>query len=180
MAATIGNFSSGDVLTAAQMNKMGCEYVGTYTFSGYGGIVCDDIGDFTNYMVQWYGYLNTGSSALYLRFRKGGTEIAGSGYSYGALDVGYSSGSLGSLYNVNVSNIRVGSIQTAGSGVTMFISQIEDGRQHVAWMEGYGSSASYQGTATHYDASYLNPDGFIIYRSANLATMEMRVYGFHD
>lgn len=180
MAATIGNFASGDVLTAAQMNIMGCEYVGTYTFSGYGGIVCDDMGDFTNYMVQWYGYVNTSSSGLYLRFRKGGTEIAGSGYDYGALDVSYSTGSLGSLNSVNSSNIRLGSIQTAGSGVTMFISQIVNGRQHVAWSQGFGDSASYQGTATHYDSSYVNPDGFIIYRTANLATMEMRVYGFHD
>lgn len=178
MAATIGNFSSGDVLTAAQMNTFGMEYVGFYTFTGYGGIVIGGLGDFRRIRVFLNCYINAGTSGLYLRFLDGGAQLSGSNYNYAAQATGMSSGSTSTLNATSSTNVRVGSIASTHSSYVIDVYKGYYGpRTSVMWSGNYGTAEYWRGAGTYYNAA-ADPDELYIYRTANLANMAAQVYGY--
>lgn len=178
MAATIGNFSSGDVLTAAEMNTLGMEYVGVYTFSGYGGIVIGGLDDFRRIRVFLNCYLTAGTSGVYLRFKDGGTELSGADYNYAAQATAMSSGSTATLNATSSANIRVGSIASVHSYYIIDVAKGYYGpRTSVMWSGNYGTAEYWHGAGTYYNAA-ADPDELYIYRTANLANMAANVYGY--
>jgi len=177
MAATIGNFSSGDVLTAAEMNTLGVEYLGQYTFSGFGGVSMQGIlADFNRVKIVWYGYLSSGTSGLYLRLLDGTTEMT-SVYPYAGTAINMSTGSQFISYAPSNTYCRIGSIQTTGSTFFIDINKDTDGRFGIAWNGHYGTAETWTGASTFYNASF-DPDGVKIYRTSNNATMRAEVYGY--
>lgn len=179
MAATIGNFSSGDVLTAAQMNTLGFEFLDDQTFSGYGGVSSDVLSsDFDTYFVSFYGKLVTSVSGLYLRFRRGGSELSSSNYEYSSAFNQFSNGTIGSNYGSAVTNMRIGGVSSTGGMVSMFITLGYDNRAMATWQTFYGGNASYNGAGQFHDGTAV--DGFKIYRTSNNATLRVRVYGLRN
>lgn len=179
MAATIGNFSSGDVLTAAQMNTLGLEWLDDQTFSGYGGVESNVLsGDFTTYFVSFFGYLTSGASGIYLRFMRSGSELTGTGYNFAATQTNFSTGAVGAINATGSTNIRLGGINTSGSMTSMFITLGQGNRAYITHQSIYGSSYAYNGSGQYYDGTAV--DGLKIYRTSNLAKLKMRVYGLRN
>ena len=134
MAATIGNFSSGDVLTAAQMNTLGLEFLDDQTFTGFGGVVSDVLSsDFTHYMVQWFG-TNANTSALSLQFRRSGSQITTNNYNYGTNGVTFNTSAAFTNAAQNTNIFRLGTIATGHSFMSMFLTPKcwECGERHLA------------------------------------------------
>lgn len=179
MAATIGNFASGDVLTAAQMNTLGLEFLDDQEFNGYGGVASNVLsGDFSQYMVSFYGKLGTSSSALYWRFQRGGSELSTSNYNYSTTYSNMTGGAPGNLYSTNSSNIRLGAIDTNGAMLNAFITLGYNNRAMVTFQSMYGKVAQYVGAGQFYDGTAVT--GFKIYRTANLTDMRVKVYGLRN
>lgn len=81
--ATPPTFTSGEVLTAAQMNSIGSWKVTTYSFSGNTAPYVDNCftSDFTNYKV----YINMSSATadlVYMRFRNGSGDVTTANYAW--------------------------------------------------------------------------------------------------
>ncbi len=182
MAATIGNFASGDVLTAAQMNTLGLEFLDDQTFSGYGGVVSNSLNksDFATYFVSFYGKLNTGASATYLRFMHNGSEVSGANYNYSASYANFTGGTPGVVSSTSSTNIRIGGVNTSGTMTSMWISLGYDNRAGVTWQGFYGNLSSWAGSGWFRDGGVTSPDGLKIYRTANQADFRMRVYGLRS
>lgn len=178
MAATIGNFSSGDVLTAAQMNTLGLEFLDDQTFTGYGGVSSDVLSsDFTHYMVQWLG-TNANLSATLLRFRRSSSDITTSSYAYGSNGVTYSSSAAFTNASASATSIRVGSVDTGKSMMSMFITLNTSNVANVTWQYGFEDVQTWNGAGRFSDGSAVT--GFSILRSSGSTTMRVRVYGFRN
>lgn len=179
MTATIGNFASGDVLTAAQMNTLGLEFLDDQAFTGYGGVSSDVLSaDFANYLVLFYGKLDTGPSALYLRFRRGGSDISTANYNYSYSYANFTGGTPGNVHSTSSTNMRVGGVTADGSMMSMYISLGYNDRAGVTFQGFYGNYSSSAGSGYFHDNSAVT--GFSIYRTANQATFRMKVYGLRN
>jgi hypothetical protein len=178
MAATIGNFSSNDVLTAAQMNTVGLEFLDDQTFTGYGGVASDVLSsDFTHYMVQWTG-TNANTSAISLQFRRSGSEITTNDYDYGANGVTFSTGAAFTAAAQNTNIWRVGSVSTGHSFMSMFLTLNSGNAVNATWQYNRQGSETWQGTGYFSDGSAVT--GLRIARSSGSTTMRMRVYGLRN
>lgn len=179
MPATIGNFASGDVLTAAEMNTLGLEFLDDQEFNGYGGVASNVLSSaFSQYMVSFYGKLGTSWSVLYWRFQRSGSELTTSNYNYSTTYSNMTGGSPGNLYNTSGSTIRVGSIDTNGAMLNAFITLGHDNRAMVTYQTMYGKVAQYVGAGQFHDGTAVT--GFKIYRTANVTNMRVRVYGLRN
>jgi len=178
MAATIGNFSSGDVLTAAQMDTLGLEFLDDQTFTGYGGVSSDVLSsDFTHYMVQWFG-TNANISAVSLQFRRSGSQITTNNYNYGTNGVTFSTSAAFTNAAQNTNIFRLGSVSTGGSFMSMFLTLGYDNVAMATWQLNVQNLETWQGSGHFDDGSAVT--GWRIARSSGLTTMRMRVYGLRN
>jgi hypothetical protein len=178
MAATIGNFSSGNVLTAAQMNTLGLEFLDDQTFTGFGGVSSDVLSsDFSHYMVQFVG-TNANSTSLSLRFRRSSADITTSNYDHGSNIVTYSTGTASTSAGINGSLIRIGSLNTGHSFVSMFVTLNSGNAVNVTWQHNHQDQQTWQGAGHFSDGSAVT--GLSLFRSSGSTTMRMRVYGFRN
>ena len=178
MAATIGNFSSGDVLTAAQMNTLGLEFLDDQTFTGFGGVSSDVLSsDFTHYMVQWFG-TNANVSAISLQFRRSGSQITTNNYNYGTNGVTFNTSAAFTNAAQNTNIFRLGTIDTGHSFMSMFLTLNAGNAVNATWQYSYHNLQTFQGTGYFDDGSAVT--GLRIARSSGSTTMRMRVYGLRN
>jgi len=83
--ATPPDFVAGQVLTAAQMNKVGAWLVTNATFSGVSAVNVNNVftSDFINYRVTWLVDASSTSQNVAFRLRASGTDSSASYYMSG-------------------------------------------------------------------------------------------------
>jgi len=158
-------------------DAMGLVLLDDKTFTGYGGISSDvlNANNYLSYLVVFDGFLDTGASGLYMRYRRSGSDITTNNYEYSFVTVTFSSGTIGSANSSASTNMRLGGVTPTGGHLSMTITLSTGNRAMANWQNVYGGQNSASGGGNFYDGSAVT--GFTIYRTANLAGFKLRVYG---
>jgi hypothetical protein len=115
--ATPPDFTAGQILTAAQMNRVGLWLIETQTTTG-GTVSFNNVftSDYRNYKIIITTTANTSTADITARMRVGGVDTVGSNYSTGGYrGIWTTSGAVSAVYELDTGAFHVGRLDSAGT-----------------------------------------------------------------
>ena len=179
--ATPPVFTSGAVLTAAQMNSVGLWFVSSGTITATTGGNFDDVftGDFANYRITVNATTGaTAAPALEFALRSGGSTLTGDWYRT-SITTSNAAGPTRAWSATGTNSCTVGYVSDARGGQTIidvFQPQTSDSTRIISQSQAWGSTASNAGT--HWNVGDTDVGtGFRLSCASNF-TATVRIYGY--